>query len=297
MTADRSAGNEEIEFPVVIKPVDGSGSQGVYLCETYDELIKAREEALRFSRSKELIVEQFMSGFITVFYMTVIEGEIYIESMTDKYTKPSADGSLVMPTIAQAYLYPSRHIKSYIDQYLPAIKNLLKLLNIRNGVVGIQGFCDGENVVFTEMGYRLGGTSQQNYTKALHGSDNMELLMNYALTGEMTHEEYYSNPFFEKTCVTLQLISKGGKIASVYGADEVKSFPEVISFEEHYHVGDIIPVIDNVSMVHFRIFIVAESIEHAQQVISTIQSTIKVYDVNGESMLDDAFDVKRLGTQ
>ena len=286
-----------VRYPVVVKPVDGSGSQGVYLCANSAELMSARKKALSFSRSSRIIIEQFMTGFIVVFYMTIIDGVIHIASMADKYTKPSPDGRPVMPTIAQAYLYPSRHLQDCIDNYFPSIERLLRQLGIRNGVVGIQGFCDGKSIVFTEMGYRLGGTSQQNYTKALHGNSNMFLLMNYALTGRMTDEAYHEDPFFDKTCVTLQLISKGGTIAREEGISEVEQMPEVISFEKHYSVGDTIPVVDNVSMVHYRIFIVTDTPEQAQRMIRHIQNTIRVYDRNGCSMLDEDFDVERLGLQ
>ena len=288
---------DAVEYPVVVKPVDGMGSQGVYLCQTEEEMLEARKKALEFSRSKTLMIEKFMSGFITVFYMTIIDGKIHIASMTDKYSKLSDDGSPIMPTIAQVYLYPSRHLDDCIERYYPAMENLLRALKIENGVVGIQGFCDGKDIVFTEMGYRLGGTSQQNYTKALYGNSNMFLIMNYALTGKMTDEEYFENPHFEKECGTLQLISTGGTIAKEEGIEIVKNMPEVISFEQHYTVGDTIKVVDNVSMVHYRIFIVGDDLEHLKNTIRKIQQTIKVYDDKGNYMLREDFDVERLGKQ
>ena len=147
------------------------------------------------------------------------------------------------------------------------------------------------------MGYRLGRTSQQNYTKALYGNSNMFLIMNYALSGRMTDEEYFENPYFEKTCGTVQLISKGGKIAREEGLDEIRALSEVISFEQHYTVGDTIPVVDNVTMVHYRIFLVTDDMDHLKRTIRKIQQTIKVYDSDGNYMLDENFDVERLGTQ
>ena len=288
---------DAIDYPVVVKPIDGMGSQGVYLCLNAQELLEARKKAIQYSRSKTLMIEKFMTGFITVFYMTVIDGKIHIASMTDKYAKPAAGDRPVMPTIAQVYLYPSRHLQDCIDKYFPAMENLLRILKIRNGVVGIQGFCDGKDIVFTEMGYRLGGTSQQNYTKALYGNSNMFLLMNHALTGKMTDEDYRENPYFEKMCGTVQLISTGGTVAREEGLDIVRNMPEVISFEQHYTVGDTIPVVDNVTMVHYRIFLVTEDMDHLKKTIRKIQETIHVYDAQGNSMLDDNFDVERLGKQ
>ena len=113
----------------------------------------------------------------------------------------------------------------------------------------------------------------------------------------MTDEEYYENPYFEKECGTIQLISKGGKIAKEEGIDIVKSMPEVVSFEQHYTVGDTIKVVDNVSMVHYRIFVVADNLEHLKKTIKKIQKTIRVYDEHGNYMLDDDFDTERLGKQ
>jgi hypothetical protein len=121
--------------------------------------------------------------------------------------------------------------------------------------------------------------------------------MNYALEGKMTDEEYFENPYFKKECGTVQLISKGGKIAREEGLDEIKALPEVVSFEQHYTVGDTIPVVDNVTMVHYRIFLVTEDLDHLKKTIRKIQNTIFVYDDEGNSMLDENFDVERLGRQ
>ena len=286
-----------INFPVVVKPVDGSGSQGVFLCMNAEELISSQKKALQYSRSKTLMIEKYMSGFVIVFYMTIIDGVIHVESMADKYTKPSPNDSPTMPTIAQVYLYPSRHLQYCLDCYFPAMERLIHDLKIKDGVVGIQGFCDGKDIVFTEMGYRLGGTSQQNYTKRLYGESNMFFLMNYALTGKMTDNEYNTNPYFPKECCTIQLISRGGVVAREEGIETVQTLPEVISFEKHYTVGDRIPVVDNVSMVHFRIFVVADNLEQLKAIITKIQNTIKVWDSDGNFMLDDYFDVSRLGNQ
>lgn len=283
-----------ITYPVVIKPIDGSGSRGVHLCSNEDELIAAQVDALMYSRSKTLMVEKFMTGFITVFYMTVIESHIYPASMCDKYTKPSELNEARMPTIAQMYLYPSRKLDYCLSNYYPEIQKLLHNLKITNGVVGIQGFCDGEKTVFTEMGYRLGGTSQQNYTKALYGYSNMYLLINHALTGKMTELPCLENPFFNKFCGTLQMISKGGTIGRTEGIDAVKSLPQVICVEEHYKEGDTIQVVDNVTMVHYRLFIVADSLSELKTVTRFIQDTVKVYDTHGEPMLEETFDVERL---
>ena len=287
---------QTIPFPVVVKPVDGSGSKGVYLCENSNDVIENIPKTLHHSRSGQFIVERFMRGFIVVFYITVINDKCYAASMCDKYSPLASDGSNKMPTIAQVYLYPSRHLQSCLEKYFPAMEKLIHNLNIHDGVVGIQGFFEENDFFFTEIGYRLGGTSQQNYTKYLNNYSNMFLLMNYALTGKMTEEPCNENPFFNKTCGTLQLISKGGRVGRIEGVESVRNMVEVISLEQHYDIGDTIPVVDNVSMVHFRIFIVSNDIEHLKKSIRYIQTILKVYNDDDENMLMEDFDVDRLDT-
>ena len=283
---------DKVDYPVVVKPVDGSGSRGVYYCKNETELLNAIVNAKSFSNSKTIMVEKFMTGYITVFYTTIIDGKFYPASMCDKYTNPDS----IMPTISQLYLYPSRNLEMLLEKYFDSIKRLYTNLGIRNGVVGIQGFCNDKEIIFTEMGYRLGGTSQQNYTNALYGYSNQDLLINYALTGRMCdpNDPCLENPCFVKKCVTLSLISTGGVVASVEGAEEVRNMPEVISCEQHYKEGDIIKKADNVNMVFFRIFLVCDDLNHVKMTVRKIQNAIKVLDDNGESILQEKFDVNRI---
>ena len=50
----------EFKFPVMVKPVDSSGSKGVVKIYTPEELKDAVEEALSYSRGKRFIVEEFI---------------------------------------------------------------------------------------------------------------------------------------------------------------------------------------------------------------------------------------------
>ena len=52
----------EIGFPAMIKPVDSSGSRGVYKISSLGELEKHFDYAISFSADKSIIVEQFIRG-------------------------------------------------------------------------------------------------------------------------------------------------------------------------------------------------------------------------------------------
>lgn len=53
---------EGLEFPVIVKPRDNSGSRGVKLCRNKEELIASIDEALENSKLDSVLVEEFIEG-------------------------------------------------------------------------------------------------------------------------------------------------------------------------------------------------------------------------------------------
>jgi biotin carboxylase len=51
---------DSLELPVVLKPVDSSGSKGITVMNDWDQLENAFANALSFSRAKRVIVEEFV---------------------------------------------------------------------------------------------------------------------------------------------------------------------------------------------------------------------------------------------
>ena len=53
---------QELHFPVIVKPRDNSGSRGVKLCRTKEELEQSMAEALEYSKLDSVLVEEFIDG-------------------------------------------------------------------------------------------------------------------------------------------------------------------------------------------------------------------------------------------
>lgn len=53
---------QELHFPVIIKPRDNSGSRGVKLCRSMEELQASMAEALEVSKLDTVLVEEFIEG-------------------------------------------------------------------------------------------------------------------------------------------------------------------------------------------------------------------------------------------
>jgi carbamoyl-phosphate synthase large subunit len=61
-TASIIANGQELFFPVIIKPRDNSGSRGVKLCRSKEELEDSMSEAFEVSKLDTVLVEEFIEG-------------------------------------------------------------------------------------------------------------------------------------------------------------------------------------------------------------------------------------------
>lgn len=73
-------------FPVIVKPVDSGGSQGIGKVESSDKLLDAYNYAISYSRTSKAIIEEYVDGReFSVEYISH-QGNHYFLQITDKVT-------------------------------------------------------------------------------------------------------------------------------------------------------------------------------------------------------------------
>jgi biotin carboxylase len=76
----------ELNFPLIVKPTDRSGSRGVTLCNDKIQLQIAIKEALEESFEKQVVIEEYIDGKEISVESISFDGKHYILSITDKIT-------------------------------------------------------------------------------------------------------------------------------------------------------------------------------------------------------------------
>lgn len=76
----------QINYPIIVKPLDSGGSQGVTKLDTSDGLTAAYQTAVEHSRSKQAIIEEFIDGREFSVETLSHEGMHHILQITDKVT-------------------------------------------------------------------------------------------------------------------------------------------------------------------------------------------------------------------
>ena len=282
----------KLQFPIVIKPVDSCGANGVMKCDSLEDFKDLYEFSKSKSKSGKVTMEGFIDGDSIGAYYTFVDGNVSLSSMHDKYVR-MVPGTFI--PLSEIYAYPSKHLQQYKRDMDNKVRAMLTGLGIKNGIANCQGFYDHGTFKFIEIGYRLGGTAQYHYTQEVNNFSSFYMMMAHALTGKMQGcPQERDNADFSKPCCTLSLLSKGGKIARIEGVSEIEKIKEIIHYEERYKVGDTIPVTRTVAQFHYRFFIVTDTVSRMKEVINQIQDTVKAYDDKGESMLITHFDINKL---
>lgn len=273
---------DEVEFPVIVKPVDSSGGKGISICRNSSELKKAREYALKFSRKNEYIVEKYIEGFQEVFInYTVVNGNFSISCTFDNFKNR---GRRLDIHYQDVNIYPSIYTKTFLDKCNNNLINAFKDVGVMNGVISVQAFySDGEFYIY-EAGFRLGGSQSYIFSKKNNDISHLEMMINYSLTGEMEDENNYLDKDswkFRYKCCQINIPINHGVIAKIEGLDEVETWPQVINVTRVLSIGDSVKVKGTTSALAARIHLYGDSVEELNETTNRLLEKVLYYDSQG----------------
>ena len=280
--------NEEISslnYPVLIKPVDGSGARGLNICYSASEFKKMYEEALRWSRVKDVIVEQLITDAVDVFVnYTIQEG---VATLSYAYTKKvviSKEKSYV--TLPIFHFYPTKYIEQYYQRVDASAKKMITNMGLRNGSITFQGFYKNGQYMFYEAGYRLGGSQAYVFTEYENGANVLHYLINYVLVGRMSDDNLsmLENARFPYPACNYYVVLKAGVIDHIDGIEVVENMPEVLNVTQLCYPGDEIHETNEVGRAIYRLHVVGKNIEELAKTLVTISDTLKIMSTEGEEM-------------
>ena len=276
---------DQIRYPVIVKPVDSSGARGMNVCYNEEELKKYYLDALEWSKSKKIVVEELITGGKEVFFHYTIQDGNYSLSMGfTKFKVLSKERDYVSLPIF--HMYPSSHIDAYIEKVDAAARRMFQSIGLKNGIIMLQGFdIDGE-FKFFESGYRMGGEQMYVFTDHQNGINSLELMINYALTGQMADFRVSDrdNALFKWPCCNYYIPLKAGIITEVKGLEEVENMESVLNITKMYNLGDEILDTNALERVCLRLHVYGKTPEALAEALVTISATLQILDQNGNEM-------------
>lgn len=286
---------DRIKFPVMVKPVDGYSGLGMMVCNKPEDLKPAVEKALAFSRCKRFIVERYMGGCEDMgLYYTFKDGVCSPSCIYDRYTTDEQPG---LARVCLGGTYPSKHMKEYMSRMHENALRLFKAIGIENGVLMLSAFYENGEFYVYDTGFRLQGEAPHLLMKAVHGFDQREMLVRFALTGSEGDFGLADadDPMFRgKAAATLWILAKSGTIDRIDGLDKVGDDPCVVANVQRLYPGDEVKPewIGTEKQVVTRLYLVCNDKRSLAEALERYQSSIKVFGRNGENLALRGFDVK-----
>lgn len=286
---------DKIVYPVMIKPVDNGGGVGMTVAYNEEELVEGVKKALDASYKKRFIVEKYMLCDDMGMYYTFKDGYCSASCIYDRYT---TDEQPSLSRVCLGGTYPSKHLDEYFERMHPNALRLFKEIGIKNGVLMLSGFYENGEFYVYDTGFRLQGEAPHLLMKAIHGFDQREMLIRFALTGSegaVNLETDDDTRLGGKWAATLWILLKQGHIAKIEGMDDINNDPRIVANIQRLHEGDDIRPewIGNEKQVLTRMYLVCDSKEELAECLKEYQSKIKVYDEYGNNLVLKGFDVDK----
>ncbi len=287
-----------IDYPIIIKPVDGCSSIGISVCRSREEVLPAYLKALDASTCKRIIAEKYIENGGEIFgarYL-VQDGEAYPYLLIDTYVADPIKRTSLISAYTQT---PSKYSDYYMTHMDQNVRAMIKGMGIKTGTVFFQSLPYKGRIYFHEMGYRLSGGMIYKLTEPLMGINDMKMMIRCALGGEcITTEEIEKIDLncHGKVGTQLMIPLNTGTIGSVEGLEEAVKHPVVTDFIQYYKIGDTVrPEFIGTLQQHFgRFTMIADNAEQLLYAVKTIQNELMVHDTEQKRMNIFQFDLDRL---
>ena len=275
---------DRIQYPVLVKPADESGSRGIRRCDNERELIEYFPKLYERSQSKKIFVEQYIDSDKEIYIHYTVQNGYCSLSSTFMKQKPISEGKVASSAIL--HVFPSSYVDLYRKTAEPAVIRMFEGLGLKNCVVMMQGFIKDGQFYFYESGLRMGGEQFYIFADALNGINALDMMIEFSVTGKMTcgDAKQQDDPHFKKSCCNYYITLNPGVISSISGIEEVNRMPQVLQCTVFKKTGDEISRTNSLDRVIYRLHVMDDTKEALAATLEKISRTLRIMDQNNVEM-------------
>lgn len=275
---------DEVEYPILVKPIDNSGARGIFICHNKVEFYELYQKSLSFSKNKSVLIEKYCkSSEATAFYY-FHKGEVYLLGFADRLMLRYDDTNLPLPV---GYIFPSMSYQKLEQELLLTIPNMFKQEGFKEGFLFMQGFIENNSFVPYEIGYRFTASMEQHLFEHIYGFNHMTAILQYAVNNEdeICNIEKINPAIGHYANVTLLL--NRGTITAYVGIEELKKHPNVLHTFVSYPIGTQITDLHygKLAQAGIRVLLYANNNNELVTLMNYTKETVSVLDENGNDMI------------
>ncbi len=216
----------ELRFPLIFKAVDTSGSRGIVVVPTPDDINGASDVVKSATKLDYFIIEEFITG-------TEFGAQAFVLDNKVQFCLPHGDfvykGDTGVPI---GHFAPYELSDDIIEDTKLQLSNAVKAMGLNNCAVNADFILDENNKVYVlELGGRSGATCLAELVSIYYGFDYYEKIIRASLGEKVSFESNEENP----NSSHLIMSDKTGVIEKqeYNGTDE-----RVVEVQFDYNIGD-----------------------------------------------------------
>ncbi len=219
-----------LNFPVMVKPDDSSGSKGVTKVSDPIQLGEALDYAMKFSRNKKCIIEEFVNrvGPQIGGDAFVFDGKVVFMHLGDQYVNKKCN-----PFVPTGMLFPSGISELLKSQIQEQIQRVIDILVIRYCAINIEVMLDSFNKIYLmELGPRNGGNFMPQIINYATGVDMVRATIDVSVGEKYNEPEpIYTNNSYAYYAIHSEV---DGVLESIEISEQITDF----IIEKHIYMKD-----------------------------------------------------------
>lgn len=257
-------------MPIIVKPVDSSGSKGVTVVRSTEEFEEAVNFAFSFSRGKRIIVEEFIEKK----HEYLIGGDVFIENgkiILWGLLNCHRDCS-VNHLVPVGKSYPLELEPADVDNVKKTLQDMVTKLGIQFGAMNVELVVDKNNKVWPiDVGPRNGGNMIPDLLGMIFSVDIVEMTVKAAMGEPVKCNIGEGVPFYATHNFHT---AKNGVFSHIEFSSEIEKF--IIRKNVYKTKGDIVEYFDNAAKAIGIVFLKFNTEDEMKYFMKNINEHIQI---------------------
>ena len=269
-----------LNYPLVIKPVDANSSKGVFKINAPEEILDFFETSISYSKTKEVIVEEFVEGKELSVDIFIENGKAEILMITENIKTKNNPKSF---TIVESVY--NRHIEDNLKKSIKGIASkIIQAFSLTTGPLLLQCIYNErqDKLSVIEFSNRVGGGSKYFFINTLKGVDIIDAFVDSVLGNKPELKEITPKYNFAKI---KYLYTRKGIIKEYKGLEDLKRTGTIIEYFIYKKPGSEVYESLTSSDRCIGLFYASDNEEELRKKEEVSSRQVKVIDRNGFDIL------------
>lgn len=261
---------DKFTLPVIVKPVDSSGSKGATVLHSWDGLRVAVDFAFSFSRGKRIVIEEFIEKkhpYLIGGDIFVWDGKVIMWGLMNCHRDAN-----VNPLVPVGKSYPPQLEKNDLQKVKDTLQDMVDKLHITFGAMNVELVIDKNDRVFPiDVGPRNGGNMIPDLLGYIFGVDVVEMTVKAAM-GEIPDTDINEPvPYYATNNLHAD---RNGRFAGIKFSEDAEKY--IIRKSIYKKLGDEVEYFDNASKALGIVFFKFDNAESMNRILGNINEHINI---------------------